>query len=138
MAALTDDDRKRICVAARSYQGVRWIPHGRSHNGIDCVGLMVMAYRDAGFPVDEGEPNYRGIDSKRLMRMLLNHCARIELKDALPADIVVYEMLDAGHVGILLDGANGGLNLIHAPAGRPAAEARFDPKRGKLRGVFRW
>lgn len=38
----------KLVEAARSYKGVKYRHRGRSRNGLDCAGLLVLAYRDCG------------------------------------------------------------------------------------------
>ena len=132
-----DEERAKICAAARSYAGVMWRPHGRDRNGLDCAGLAIVAYRDAGGKVDEGTPDYRGIDSKRVLSILQRHCVLLNHgEQILPADFVIYGVPREGHFGVLLDGHP--LNVIHCPALGKVIETRFEPKRGKIRGYYRW
>lgn len=134
--SLSADDRARICAAARSYKGVRWMKHGRSHSGVDCIGLVVCAYRDAGFHISE-TPDYVRLDPKRLMRMVHAYCEPIALDKAQPADVVVYGLeKNESHLAFIVDGNP--LNAIHAPAGMPVVESRFDHNRGPIRGCFTW
>lgn len=45
--------QKSLIDAARSYVGVKWRHRGRSRHGIDCVGLIVLSCRDAGYHIDD-------------------------------------------------------------------------------------
>lgn len=134
---LDAEQKARVCAAARSYAGVPWRGQGRDMRGVDCTGLIVLTFRDAGFGVEEGDVDYRGIDSKRLLEMVTKYC------DRLPAgappdvgDIAVYGAPDEAHLGILLSGKP--LNIIHCPFQGRVVESRFDPQRGKIRGFYRW
>ena len=134
---LTDEQRVRVCAAARAYKGTPWMAHGRDHRGIDCNGLIVMSFRDAGFEIDEGIPNYRGIDSRRLVATLRKYCNRVITNiPPIPADIVVYGVPDEAHCVLIVDGDP--LNAIHCPLNRAVVESRFDHARGKIRGIYRW
>lgn len=42
-----------IARAARGYCGVPWRHSGRGPGGLDCVGLVLAALRDAGAPVED-------------------------------------------------------------------------------------
>lgn len=136
---MTPEGKARVCAAARSYLGTPWLGQGRSKLGVDCTGLVVMSFRDAGFDVNEGPVDYQKVDPKRLMRVLACHCNPLDAAGGPEAaDIVVYRLPDAGHVALLVDRAGGGLNAIHSPQFEQVVEARFDPKRGIIKGVYRW
>lgn len=135
---MSPEEKTRLTAAARAYLGTPWLGQGRDKRGLDCTGLCVMTYRDAGFPVDEGPVDYRSVDAKRLMRTLEKHCRPVGPDENLEVgDIVVFRFPDAGHVAILIDGRNG-LNAIHCPQFGEVVEARFDPKRGTIKGFYRW
>src|SRR6266567_5565799 len=134
---LTPAEQARICAAARAYKGVPWRGQGRDRLGVDCAGLPVVVYRDAGFEIDEGNPDYRGVDTKRLLQILMKYCERLP-RDAhpMPGDIVVYGIPHEAHVAMIVDGIP--LNAIHSPLGRKVVEVRFDPTRGNIRRIYRW
>ena len=135
---LTAEEQKRVCDAARAYLDVAWRGQGRDHNGVDCIGLIVMAYRDAGFEIDEGVPDYRSIDPKRLVETLLRYCDRLARGELLmPGDVVVYGAPREAHCGLIADGRNG-FDIIHCPMNRAVVETRFDPNRGQIKGIYRW
>lgn len=135
--ALSADDRARVCTAARAYVGLPWRGQGRDKMGVDCVGLVVMAYRDAGFTIDEGPVDYRGVDTRRLVETLYRHCDKLPKgAEPAPADIVIYGLPREAHLALLVDGKHG-LNAIHSPMHARVVETRFDPKRGLIKGIYR-
>ncbi len=135
--AMNDFERSRICTAAREYLGVPWRGQGRDRKGVDCTGLIVCAFRDAGYEIEEGVPDYRNLDTARLLRTLLFHCERLPNgAPMLPADVVLYGRQRESHAVILVDGSP--LNAIHAPMFGKVVEARFDPSRYTMRGAYRW
>lgn len=134
---MTGAERASICAAARAYKGTPWRGQGRDRLGIDCTGLIVMAFRDAHFEIDEGTPDYRGVDTKRLVATLLKYCDKFPPGSSpMPGDIVIYGLPQEAHAAIILDGDP--LNMIHSPMGRAVVETRFDPQRGNIRGFYRW
>ncbi len=42
-----------IIAAARAYLGVPFAHQGRSRHGLDCIGLLVLAARDAGAIIED-------------------------------------------------------------------------------------
>lgn len=132
------EERLRICAAARSYLGVPWQGQGRDRRGVDCSGIVVVSFRDGGFPIEEPKPDYRGVDQRRIHEVLPRYFQKLVLpRDGLfPADMVIYGVNEDMHFALLLDGAP--LNAIHCPYEERVVEARFDPRRHKIRGFYRW
>lgn len=134
--SLTPELKVTVAASVRSYIGVRWIGQGRSHKGIDCVGLIVMGFRGAGLTVNEGVPDYQGVDPVRLMRLLLRHCDRVLAPVTVEVgDVVVYGE-DATHVAMIVDEHRP--NAVHCPMGGEVVETRFDFNRAPIKGVYRW
>lgn len=135
---MTPENQARVCAAARAYLGTPWLGQGRTKQGIDCIGIGKCAFTDAGFEIDEGAVNYRGLDHIRLLRTLARYFRPLDPGEKPQAgDLVIYKLPEAGHLAILVDGKNG-LNAIHAPAHGKVEESRFDPTRGKIQGIHRW
>lgn len=131
------EQRLKICAAARTYAGVPWVGQGRSHQGIDCAGLIIMAYRDAGWELIEPRPDYQGIDQRRLAEVLARYFQKLRHGEGLfPADLAIYGYSQDMHFALLLDGKR--MNAIHCPYQEKVVEARFDPTRYKIRGFYRW
>lgn len=131
-------EQASVCAAARSYIDTPWLGQGRSRMGIDCCGVPVMAFRDAGFTVEEGRVDYTALDPKRMLATLLKHCRQLDANEKpQAADIIVYGLPQLGHVAILVDGKYG-LNAVHSPQYQRVIEARFDPARGVVKGIYRW
>lgn len=115
--------------AARELIGVPWVHQGRTEQGVDCVGLGVLAFRANGIEVSDREDYSRDPDGT----------LRAELTRALgapvngppqPGDVALmtYPHTER-HVGIVSQDAHG-LTLIHA-----------DSRRGKVveHGIdYRW
>ncbi len=139
---MTEEQIRRVCQTARSYLGVPWLGQGRSKQGVDCVGLVIMSYRGAGLTVDEGRVEYQKLDHARFMRVLLKHCRKFEDHEVpSPGDCVIYGLTRNGHIGMLVDRKGGGINLIHCEGpGHVVTESRFDLRvqRGPVKGYYRW
>ncbi len=52
----------KLQSAARSLEGVRFRPQGRSRAGCDCLGLAILVARDAGLAIDAPAFPLRGLD----------------------------------------------------------------------------
>ncbi len=94
--------RQTIIAKALTYLGTPYVLDGSSHDGIDCSGLTMVAYADAGIA---------------LFHLVSRQDAagtRIDESQAQPGDLVVFD--DEAHIGLYL----GGGVLIQAPdVGRP-------------------
>lgn len=141
-----------LVQAARRYLGVRFVHQGRSEHGLDCVGLVWIAYRDCGVTLDA----YRAYPAEPNPREMINR-----ISDALgmpvanrpvptsvlrPGDVVLMLLVGESqphHVGLIGDYPYGGrLSVIHAhsmaaPRGR-VVEHRLGPSMAaRITHVFR-
>lgn len=46
---------EEFVAAARNWIGTRWLHQGRNRQGVDCVGLVVVAAADVGIQVQDAE-----------------------------------------------------------------------------------
>lgn len=109
-----------LVEAARSYLGVRFRHRGRSRKGLDCAGLVVLAYRDCGVETSDyvlygREPHLNGL-TERLTAALGDP---LPTRSAMQEGDVVEMRFDVypHHVGIVAAVNYGGVsafNLIHA------------------------
>ncbi|MDQ1583621.1 MAG: peptidoglycan DL-endopeptidase RipA [Microbacteriaceae bacterium] len=89
--------RQTIVETALSYLGTPYVLDGSSHSGIDCSGLVMVAYAQVGIPLGH------------LVSAQDAVATTIPESEALPGDLVIFN--DDAHIGIYL---GGGL-LIQAP-----------------------
>jgi cell wall-associated NlpC family hydrolase len=100
-----------IIAAARAYLGVPFRHQGRSRTGLDCLGLGVVAFRDAGLAVEDAQAYRRQPDLRRLVAELDRQMIRLP-RDGDPRPGVVALFRDQAwlHTGILTAAAR----FIHA------------------------
>jgi peptidoglycan DL-endopeptidase CwlO len=114
--------RDEIVANAREWLGTmyRWGGESRAEGGVDCSGLIIAAFRDAGRPGAVGGPGARPIASQ-LGTMGIE---RKSLAEALPADVIYIDNPGpTDHVGLYI--GNG--QMIEAPyEGQPV---RISPVR---------
>lgn len=92
-----------ILPTARGYLGVPFKHQGRSRQGADCVGLLVMVARDLGLAHSDVLTYSRNPSPRKMLDSLAVSCERVSGRDALkldadlsawsvsqPGDIVVY------------------------------------------------
>ncbi|ODA89899.1 hypothetical protein ATY41_11840 [Leifsonia xyli subsp. xyli] len=101
-ALASGGSRQRIVATALSYLGDPYVLGGDDHSGIDCSGLVMVAYAQVGIRLGH------------LVHLQDNAGRRIGEAQAQPGDLVVFN--DEEHIAIYLgDGV-----LVQAPAeGRP-------------------
>lgn len=126
-------------AAARSYVGVPWRHLGRSRTGVDCIGLVLLAAREAGVELPDPAPYVREPQGTRLLEGILAHTTRVA--EAAPGDVLLFRLgLYGGHVGIASTHPAWHVPAcLHAYAPRrQLVEQPMDPElRAALLGVFR-
>lgn len=135
--------RAAMVAAARGMIGRRWRHQGRSETGVDCVGLVLLSARAAGFTVDD----VTGYSRRALGAGFLEHfqprMRGVSLVDGRPGDVLVFtETVYPCHCGVLGGApAEGpaGATVIHAHGGRGLAleEPLAGDLRRRLSFVFR-
>lgn len=103
-------------AAARALVGAPWRHCGRTPQGVDCIGLLIMAAEAAGGPRIAPEPYSREDQTGRLTAGLQQYCEQIDR--AAPARAVEIgefafpQEAFGRHVGIVLTGAE--VTILHA------------------------
>lgn len=106
-----------LIAHARSLVGVPWCHQGRSEFGVDCIGLIGLAFKGAGIDLEQilglvDQRNYGRGAQPDMLRLVREHCDPLHhpINGCL---IVVKFPRDPfpRHFGIYADG-----NMIHADA----------------------
>lgn len=117
---------------AVSYYGVKWKDHGRTRQrGIDCVGLIVLAGREAGFfEPDFDYQNYtRHATGFKLTEVMSAHLRPRPLRQVQTGDVLAHrDDMFPCHVSIYWDRPGYGASIIHAFLGGRRC-VTFDPYR---------
>lgn len=100
--------RQKIIDAARSCLGTPFHHLGKLPGvGLDCIGLLEISGKPAGFKAKEYETYKRIPDGRSLMRELRRQLCEIDPESAIPGDILVFyineETKKPQHVGFLTD-----------------------------------
>lgn len=124
---MSEDMGARLVAAARGYLRVRWHHMGRTREGLDCVGLVLVAFRDVGLPLRDAEAYARGHRGDELLQHVAGQGVRVPLdpdQTGDPAagtrdgDVLLFaEELYVCHLGIRST-MWGVPAVIHAHAGR--------------------
>jgi cell wall-associated NlpC family hydrolase len=103
-------------AAARKLRGTPWRHRGRKSWAMDCVGLIVVAAREAGLQVTDEKLYGREPWEAQLQAGLRARFGTPIDTDWRAGDVSVIRWAkgEPSHVGILADHPLGGLSLIHA------------------------
>ena len=132
----------QIIATARSYLGAPFRHQGRSAQGLDCVGLLVLVARALGQPHHDVTGYTRRATGRGFLEHFHAHLVEIPPQAARPGDVLVFvETLYPCHTGILsaLTGTEMP-HLIHAHALRGCVleEPFVGEWPAKLRFAFRF
>jgi len=120
---------------ARSMIGVPWVHQGRSRDGVDCVGLCVLALRAAGIEVHD-RTDY-GHDPDGTLRAEFIRAMGMPRPDIAAGDIVIVKFRAERHAAIV--SSNGiGLTMIHADSSHGRVVEHNIDARWRKRIVGAW
>ena len=133
-----------IATTARTYLGVRFVHQGRSIQGVDCLGLLMLVAQELGLCGRSGQPFTKLDDlayssypqAKQLHTTLARELTPIHTPEAGAILLFQWDGV-ARHLGICtkLDGAYGLLHA-YAPAGK-VVEHRLDASwQTRLCGIY--
>ncbi len=113
--------REQICGLARSWIGTPWRHQGRTKDGIDCGGLIVVVGHELGLiHPSRDERRYERMPTlMELIKIGERHLHRKEMaEEKLPGDVVVMrpsaDFPWPSHMGIISRLDDGLLGLIHS------------------------
>jgi len=106
-----------IVLAARRYVGTPWVHQGRTAQGLDCIGLMIVAAQEAGHldaMARRGRPfqevPYQRFADGSLMRWLEYYLEPVVLGQVANGDVLAFKIRRVPqHVGMVSD-----VGIIHA------------------------
>lgn len=130
----TEPTRATIVEAARRLVGTRFRHGGRSVEGVDCIGLLVVAYAAAGITLNAPNDYPRRPQVRYAFSQATSFAERISAIDARPGDIVQMNYGNMPvHFGILSD-----RGVIHAAALNRKVVEHAMPKVGNGRAAAFW
>lgn len=134
----------RLVTAARAYLGTPFRHRGRRRTGVDCVGLLLLAFRDCGVELPDfrlygREPHESGLIA-HVTRALGEAVAVAPVRQVQVGDVVVMRFaVNPHHVALVGDYVFGGPSLIHAygEAGKVVEHRLSDDQLARVTHVFR-
>lgn len=138
-------DGKDIVEAARAWKGTRFHHLGRSKDGIDCIGLLVVVAEDVGHPCGTAArcqlPAYGRIPRPDIIDPLLRRYFKKDEKNNLePGDVLLFRIkAQPQHTAIYAE-RDGLPYMIHAyHPERRVVEQRLSPDwEAQIRSVWKW
>lgn len=138
---MTDEEkniREEIVNQAKKLRGTPFSHRGRTRFGIDCMGLVLLSYRRAGFSLPDGDGKIYGLNwfwfvkDERYLNGLLNYFNIVSSPEI--GDLVMFRCYNKKitHGGIYL----GNKNFIHARAGRSVTIDSLNHKYWQNRFVY--
>lgn len=113
---MTQASQAAVFVAhARSLLGARWRHRGRKPWALDCVGLLVLSARAAGWPLEDQAHYGREPWEGRLRAALVANLGEPVAAPWQPGDVALIRWRpgEPTHVAIISDSPRTGLALIH-------------------------
>lgn len=127
-----------IARSARGWIGTPYLHQGRTRNGIDCIGLLLVVAHELGISDYESTEYSRNPSGRRMARLLGDNLSRIPFPEARVGDVLhLATPFEPQHVAILT--RDDPRYVIHADsnAGR-VVEVRLDARFLRLiRGAYR-
>lgn len=122
-----------VVQAARELLGTPFRHQGRSTAGVDCAGLVVLAYAAAGLPVKDAK-GYSRLPHKRLLETALEQSFE-RVDEPQPGDVLLMAFEgEPQHLAIYA-----GRTILHSyqRAGKVIEHRYADVWRARVRGVYR-
>lgn len=119
---LTDAQRAGVIASARKLRGLKFRHQGRTTRGIDCIGVLVVAFKGAGIKLKDRIDYGKLPANRKLAQSLWQHFGlpvkhgrkRIQPSDLQPGDIATMHWGDEEcHVGLIVDHPHG-VGMVHA------------------------
>jgi cell wall-associated NlpC family hydrolase len=126
---MTPERRAMVDHARSIIKQARWRHCGRTPWAVDCIGVLILAYRHAGGVIEDREGYSREPWRNSLSEEMRSRFGEpITLDEAQPGDIALFQWpgKDPSHLALLGDYVHGGLSMIHAHSLHGVTEHAID------------
>lgn len=131
--------RNDIVEEARTWIGTRWRHQGRTREGVDCAGLVIMVGKDLGLTEYDYTAYRRRPDHTKFIEYFLaGGGIRVPIKDVQPGNMLLFtEYAYPCHTSIVSE-QNGVLHIIHShlPRKKVVEEPLIEPWLSKRVAAF--
>ena len=129
-----------VVRVARGFLGVKYRHQGRSHEGVDCIGLPVCVRAELGLPAMDSFGYAKRSEGSEMLDYCRANMVSVERSSLQPGDLLVQMSGVIRHIAIVGDYPGGGLSIIHAHLpNKKVVECRLDDQFMKtVRGCFRF
>ncbi|MCP4102774.1 MAG: hypothetical protein GY750_15350 [Lentisphaerae bacterium] len=128
--------RQSIVDEARSWLGIPFKHQGRTIDGVDCVGLVIVVAHALGLSDFETHQYSRHPSPTMMGRILDAEMVRIKISEALPGDVYWMRFFkDPQHLAIISD-----KGIIHSFSNvKKVTEHRIDKRwKNRIMGAYRF
>jgi cell wall-associated NlpC family hydrolase len=91
------EQRARVVEIANSFLGVHWIHLGRAQGGMDCGGLVIVTFKEAGLIPQDFDTEFYPVDfmmhrdEQKMVGFVERFCRKVE-REPRPGDIALYRV----------------------------------------------
>jgi len=124
---------------ARALIDVRWVHQGRHAEGVDCIGLVVLARAALGLKTLDVTDYAKRASDEAMLSYCRKNMVTIRRDELRPGDILVMAFKKDRHMAIVADYGGGGLSIVHAhlPNKRVTENILDETFLVRVRGCFR-
>ncbi|HPT88734.1 MAG TPA: C40 family peptidase [Bacillota bacterium] len=102
-------ETKELEAIFQKYLGIPYRHGGRDMNGVDCLGLVYLIYRDCGIEIPDNDgreytKDWYKVEPDRYLKGIRRYGKEVPLDSLKPLDLVYFKMGRAvTHTGIMVD-----------------------------------
>jgi cell wall-associated NlpC family hydrolase len=100
----TSEFRQEIVEYSRTFLNVKWRHQGRTQNGLDCIGFIIVIAEHFNLERGDLQGYTRGVNGNKFVSEIRNHSNRKPILDRLPGDILLMrDTIMPCHAALVVD-----------------------------------